>query len=182
MTANSWNSVGSRASPSMICWNHDATDLACGCTSPQAKCFEVARGFVQDVALNATVCAGPAPTFLGHLTSLPRRTGGGFPHSLTVRPRRSGGFGGVVAGASVMCVTARARGARSLARVMTASTQQLLPSVGRHSHWAKRSRPRPARSYMWRRKLLAVVMCSKHSADGRLFGMLDAIFDRSSAI
>ena len=105
LTANSWNSVGSRASPSMICWNHDATDLACGCTSPQAKCFEVARGFVQDVALNATVCAGPAPTFLGHLTSLPRRTGGGFPHSLTVRPRRSGGFGGVVAGASVMCVT-----------------------------------------------------------------------------
>ena len=105
LTANSWNSVGSRASPSMICWNHDATDLACGCTSPQAKCFEVARGFVQDVALNATVCAGPAPTFLGHLTSLPRHTGGGFPHSLTVRPRRSGGFGGVVAGASVMCVT-----------------------------------------------------------------------------
>ena len=115
LTANSWNSVGSRASPSMICWNHDATDPACGCTSPQAKCFEVARGFVQDVPLNATFCAGPAPSFLGHLTSLLRHTGGGFPHSLTVRPRRSGGFGGVVAGASVMCVSARARGARSLA-------------------------------------------------------------------
>ena len=31
-------------------------------------------------------------------------------------------------------------------------------------------------------RLWPVVMCCKHSADGRLFGMLDAIFDRSSAI
>ena len=115
MTANSCNSEGSRDSPSRTRWNHDATvsHSECG-MSPPAKCCSDVRSFVQEVPLNAMRCAvqpglvlpgAPGCSFLtGFSTCLLRFTGGGLPHSVTVRPRRNGCFGLVITGTFAMCV------------------------------------------------------------------------------
>ena len=101
MTANS---VGSRDSPSRTRSNHDATvsHSECG-TNPPAKCCADVRSFVQELPLNAMLCAvlaGPVCSFrTGFSTCLLRLTGGGLPHSVTVRPRWSVCLDGVVTGA-----------------------------------------------------------------------------------